>query len=79
MKRTSSKKNHHYSDLLPEYRFDYSKMKPNRFAQRLTGQKIVVLDPDVAKVFPNEKIVNETLRALVNIIPKNSVQRKKSA
>lgn len=79
MKKISSKKNGNDSDLLPEYRFDYSKMKPNRFARRLAKQKIIILDPDVAKVFPNGKIVNDTLRAIVNIIPKHSTRHKKSA
>ncbi|KAF0138463.1 MAG: hypothetical protein FD122_3785 [Stygiobacter sp.] len=76
MKKTNNKQP---SDLLPEYRFDYSKMKPNHFAQKLKSQKIILLDPDVAKVFPNGKIVNDTLRAIANIIPKHSSQRKKSA
>src|SRR5438105_1045544 len=39
-------------DLLPEYRLDYSKARPNRFAARLKrGSRAVVLDPDVAAVF----------------------------
>lgn len=79
MKKTSSKKNRDNSDLLPEYKFDYSKMKPNKFAQRLWKQKIVRLDPDVAKVFSNGKQVNDALRAIVNIMPKRTIQRRKSA
>jgi hypothetical protein len=79
MRKMQSKKKKNGSDLLPEYQFDYSKMKTNRFAKRLAKQKIVFLDPDVAKIFSNGKIVNETLRAIGNIIPKSSPQRKKSA
>ena len=39
--------------LLPEYEFDYSKAKPNRFAERRAeaNLKVVVLDVDVAQVF----------------------------
>lgn len=79
MKKPLSKKKNDHSDLLPEYKFDYSKMKPNKFAQRLWKQKIVRLDPDVAKVFSNGKQVNDALRASVNIMPKRSIQRRKSA
>ncbi len=79
MKRTVSKKRNDDSDLLPEYKLDYSKMKPNKFAQRLWKQKIVRLDPDVAKVFSNGKQVNDALRAIVNIMPKRSIPRRKSA
>ncbi len=79
MKKTSFSRKHKHSDLLPEYRFDYSKMKPNRFAQKLAKQKLILLDPDIAKIFPDGKIVNDTLRALVKIVPKQSLQRKVSA
>lgn len=48
-------------DLLPEYNFDYSKARPNRFAQPMT----VVLDPDLAEVFPSSESVNQALRELL--------------
>ena len=35
-------------DLLPEYDFDYSKAKPNRFAQ---NEVKITLDEDIAKIF----------------------------
>lgn len=36
-----------------------------RYAQRYAGAtKVVVLDPDVAREFPDSKAVNEALRAL---------------
>lgn len=51
-------------DKLPEYRFDYSKARPNRFAARLKrGSRAVVLDPDVAAVFSTPDSVNNVLRA----------------
>lgn len=37
--------------LLPEYRFDYSKARPNRFARpQKPGSRTVVPEPDVAEV-----------------------------
>ena len=39
-------------ELRGEYRFDYSKAKPNRFASRVDKRRLVVaLDPDVSQVF----------------------------
>ena len=52
-------------DMLPEYDFDYSKARPNRFAARLTQIRMVTLVPDVAAAFPTEQSVNEALRRLV--------------
>ncbi len=54
------------SDELNEhYDFDYSKAKPNRFAARLAQEQLmVVLDPDMAAIFPTSEAVNEALRVL---------------
>ena len=58
-------------DMLPEYRFDYSKARPNRFAARLKrGTRAVVLDPDVAAVFSTPESVNAVLRALIDTMPR---------
>ncbi len=54
-------------DLLPEYNFDYSKAKPNRFAPKVIN---VTLDEDVAKVFTNSESVNKALRAILTALPK---------
>jgi hypothetical protein len=60
-------------DLLPEYRFDYSKARPNRFAARLKpGSRTVVLDPDVAAVFSTPESVNAVLRALIETMPQTT-------
>jgi hypothetical protein len=57
-------------DMLPEYHFDYSKARPNRFADRLKrGSRAVVLDPDVAAVFSTPESVNAVLRALIETMP----------
>ncbi|MCI0459406.1 MAG: hypothetical protein L0Z62_20845 [Gemmataceae bacterium] len=58
-------------DMLPEYRFDYTKARPNRFASRLKqGSRAVVLDPDVAAVFSTPESVNAVLRALIQTMPR---------
>ncbi|MBN8655107.1 MAG: hypothetical protein J0M11_05155 [Anaerolineae bacterium] len=55
----------------PEYRFDYKKAKPNRFANRMKDAPFVALiDPDVAKVFKTADEVNNALRALISAMPK---------
>jgi hypothetical protein len=58
-------------ELRKEYRFDYTKAKPNRFArQPAEGRVVVVLEPDVAEVFETPDSVNEILRALIKNMPK---------
>ncbi len=53
-------------DLQPEYRFDYRKAKPNRFAARMKhGPVVVVLEPDVAEAFPTAEAVHEALRTVI--------------
>ena len=56
-------------ELKPEYRFDYSQAKPNRFAGRASDQVVVLLDPDVAQVFTDPAAVNAALRAILSAIP----------
>jgi hypothetical protein len=56
------------TDLQPEYRFDYGKAKPNRFAGvAQPGAVAVLLDPDVARVFKSGESVNTVLRALLTM------------
>jgi hypothetical protein len=60
-------------ELLPEYRFDYRKARPNRFADRVDQKRLVItLDPDVCKVFTTSESVNSVLRALIEVMPKSS-------
>jgi hypothetical protein len=57
-------------ELLPEYDFDYSKSRPNRFATQVKAEKITVtLESDVAKVFKTSEEVNKVLRAILSAIP----------
>ncbi|WP_447975197.1 hypothetical protein [Nitrospira sp. Kam-Ns4a] len=45
-----------------EYRFDYRKARPNRFAGRFKGGTVAVVpDPDVAAVFRSSESVNALL------------------
>ena len=58
-------------DLRDEYRLDYTKARPNRFAGRARGKAVVVLlAPDVAKVFKDGASVNDALRAIMNAVPR---------
>lgn len=63
MKSTSSKQPH--DDIRDEYALDYAKSKPNRFAPKLKGTTVVVLQPDVAEVFHSSKAVNDLLRPAI--------------
>jgi hypothetical protein len=79
MKKTQTAKRQTASDdARPEYRFDYSKSKPNRFAERVSrGRTVVVLDPDIAEVFTTPESVNNVLRALITTMPQN--QKRKAS
>jgi hypothetical protein len=59
-------------DMRPEYDFDYSKARPNPYAARLKDRVAVILDPDVAAVFPTSEAVNTLLRSVVAAVPQRS-------
>ena len=56
-------------DLRPEY--DLAKLKggvTGKYAQRFKDDtNLVLLAPDIAKYFPDDRSVNDALRSLVNI------------
>ena len=55
-------------EMKSEYRFDYSKARPNRFAEEYhCTRRTVLLDSDVAEDFPSAEAVNEALRFLARI------------
>jgi hypothetical protein len=65
MRRLRSK--HEPVDMLPEY--DFSGGARGKYASRFQkGTIMVVLDPDVAEVFPDPGSVKKALRALGHII-----------
>ena len=81
MKRTSSKikaSDHAGADeILPEY--DFRGGRPNQYASRYAaGSAVIVLDPDVAAVFPSAGGAKEALRALAGIIQKHRPRRPAS-
>lgn len=55
----------------PEMReeYNFSAGVRGKYAKRYEkGSNVIVLDPDVAKVFPDRESVNQLLRALAEII-----------
>ena len=53
--------------MQPEY--DFTSGVRGKYARRYAqGTNVVVLEPDVAKAFPNAEAVNGSLRALATII-----------
>jgi hypothetical protein len=60
-------KTHLSDDLRPEYHFDYSKATRGKYYKRILkeGANVVVLDPDIAKAFPNSETVNDALRIVL--------------
>ena len=74
MKKTSEGNTRERLDEMEgEYDFDYSKAKPNRFAGRIASdQTVVLLDPEVSKVFPDAESVNAALRGLIAALPKTN-------
>jgi hypothetical protein len=64
-------------DMQAEYQFDYTKARRNRFAAPIPeGGRVVVLDPDIAKVFTSPESVNAVLRALIATMPKTDMNDK---
>ena len=65
MKKAPEKRDE--SEMRAEY--DFSRGARGKFARRYAqGANVIVLEPDVAKVFPNAAAVNDSLRALAGII-----------
>ena len=63
MKRVREKND----EMLREY--DFSQGVRGKYARRYArGSNVVVLEPDVAKAFPNAEAVNASLRSLAEII-----------
>ena len=58
-------------EMLDEYDFNHGVV--GKYAKQYGGgTNIVVLDPDVAKVFPDSEAVNQALRAIAQIIQQRS-------
>ena len=57
-------------ELRSEYkRSDFGELIRGKYASRVSDEtNVVVLDPDIAEAFPNDKAVNEALRGLLKIV-----------
>ncbi len=61
--------------MMPEY--DFSKGIRGKYAQRYAeGTNIVVLAPDLARIFPDSESVNKALRLLVEIAQRSTESEK---
>jgi hypothetical protein len=76
-KRTSRRRAQ--AELRPEYRFDYRRSRPNRFAPEMKGAVAVVLDPDVATVFNTSDSVNAMLRSVISALPPSGAPARSTA
>ena len=56
-------------ELRPEYkRSDFKKLERGRCYERVKeNSNVVVLDPEIAAVFPNSAAVNEALHSLIEV------------
>jgi hypothetical protein len=64
-------------DMLNEY--DFSGGVRGKYIDRFPrGSSVVVLDPDVAKVFTDSESVNQALRALATIIQNQAGKSQRS-
>ena len=56
--------------------YDFSGGVRGKYARRYAeGTNVVVLDPDVAREFPNRAVVNEALRAVAHIVHMKELRR----
>ncbi|MEA2017781.1 MAG: hypothetical protein U9N59_04975 [Campylobacterota bacterium] len=59
-------------EMLEEY--DFSKGIRGKYTEQYNeGVNIIKLDKDVSKIFSDAESVNNALRTLINLIPKNKI------
>jgi hypothetical protein len=69
MKENNMKKMRKDPDMLEEY--DFSKGIMGKYSEKYEeGTNVVVIEPDVAKYFPDHDSVNDALRSIAKIIRK---------
>jgi len=58
----------------PEYkRSDFGQLVRGKYAKRIReSTNVIVLDPSVAKAFPNDEAVNNALRGLIGLPPSSA-------
>jgi hypothetical protein len=56
-------------EMRPEYKLsDFKKLERGKYYERVkASSNVVVLDPDVAAVFPNSDAVNKALHSLIEV------------
>jgi hypothetical protein len=67
--------------LRHEYmRSDFGTLVRGKYVRKLrAATNVVVLDPQVARAFPNDEAVNRALRELIRLAQSSSRQRKRAA
>jgi hypothetical protein len=68
-------------ELRPEYRREDlgQGVRGKYFYAYQKGTNLVLLSPDVAKVFPTEEAVNEALRSLIHVARKSTGLTRRSS
>lgn len=68
-------------DLRPEYDFDFSKAERGRYAKRLKteGSNLVLVEPELAKSFPDSASVNAALRSVIEFAKLSAGLTKRSS
>lgn len=61
-------------DLRPEYDFSTMRIVARGPKRKAPKPKVVRLEPDVAKAFPDDASVNEALRVLIRVAKSQVVQ-----
>jgi hypothetical protein len=67
-------------DMRAEYDFDFSKAERGQYAKRIKaeGSNLVLLEPDLAKTFPDSAAVNAALRSVVEFAKLSASMTKHS-
>jgi hypothetical protein len=66
-------------ELRSEYkRSDFGELVRGKYIERLQTTSVVVLDPEVAELFPNSAAVNAALRSLAEIAKRAGPRRSGS-
>jgi hypothetical protein len=78
MKKTSAKTTRRAAPAAEEIpaEVDFSRALRNPYAARhAAGSNVVILEPDVAAVFPNAAAVNQALRSLAQLMKARQAKR----
>lgn len=78
MRKASMKR--HRDELRSEYDLDSLKggVRGKYYERVLAGTNLVLLEPDVARVFPDSASVNRALRLLCDVATKSSSRARKA-